>query len=87
MGTVDQVIGQAISIGVPIYNAGSPLCYRIYEGTAYKLSGLKIHVQVRSGSTTTSPFDRSRYSPGVAQRQLEFLGSSMDGRARGQRGA
>jgi hypothetical protein len=36
--TVDQVIGQAISIGAPIYNAGSPLgCYRIYEGAAYKL--------------------------------------------------
>lgn len=38
LATVDEVIGQAISIGAPIYNAGSPLgCYRIYEGTAYKL--------------------------------------------------
>lgn len=33
-----MVIAQAISIGAPVYNAGSPLgCYRIYEGAAYKL--------------------------------------------------
>jgi hypothetical protein len=38
LAAVDHVISQAISIGAPIYNAGSPLgCYRIYEGTAYKL--------------------------------------------------
>jgi len=38
LAEVDHVISQAISIGAPIYNAGSPLgCYRIYEGTAYKL--------------------------------------------------
>ncbi len=35
---VDLVLHEAISIGAPIYNAGSPLgCYRIYEGAAYKL--------------------------------------------------
>lgn len=38
LAEVDGVIAQAIAIGAPIYNAGSPLgCYRIYEGTAYKL--------------------------------------------------
>lgn len=38
LARVDTVIGEAISIGAPIYNAGSPLgCYRIYEGAAYKL--------------------------------------------------
>ncbi len=35
---IDQTIGQAIAIGAPIYNVGSPLgCFRIYEGAAYKL--------------------------------------------------
>jgi hypothetical protein len=35
---VDQIIGEAIEIGAPIYNAGSALgCFRIYEGAAYKL--------------------------------------------------
>lgn len=35
---VDLAIAHAISIGAPIYNAGSPLgCYRIYEGASYKL--------------------------------------------------
>ncbi len=38
LSEVDVVIARAISIGAPIYNAGSPLgCYRIYEGAAYKL--------------------------------------------------
>lgn len=38
LGVADQVIAEAISIGAPIYNAGSPLgCFRIYEGAAYKL--------------------------------------------------
>lgn len=38
LSEIDQTIGAAISIGAPIYNAGSPLgCYRIYEGAAYKL--------------------------------------------------
>lgn len=38
LSEVDTVIAQAISIGAPIYNAGSPLgCFRIYEGAAYKL--------------------------------------------------
>ena len=35
---VEGIIGQALQIGVPIFNAGSPLgCYRIYEGAGYKL--------------------------------------------------
>lgn len=35
---LDDTIRDAISIGAPIYNAGSALgCYRIYEGAAYKL--------------------------------------------------
>jgi len=35
---MDQAIEAAISIGAPIFNAGSPLgCYRIYEGAAYKI--------------------------------------------------
>jgi len=35
---MDQAIEAAISIGAPIYNAGSPLgCYRIYEGAAFKI--------------------------------------------------
>jgi hypothetical protein len=38
LADVDQVIAQAILIGAPIYNVGSPLgCYRIYEGAAYKI--------------------------------------------------
>lgn len=38
LNELDETIGAAISIGAPIYNAGSPLgCYRIYEGAAYKL--------------------------------------------------
>jgi hypothetical protein len=33
-----EILEAAISIGAPIYNAGSALgCYRIYEGAAYKL--------------------------------------------------
>ena len=37
LSAVDRVIQDAIAIGAPIYNAGSPLgCYRIYEGAAYK---------------------------------------------------
>jgi len=35
---VDNAISQAISVGAPIYNAGSHIgCYRIYEGASYKL--------------------------------------------------
>ncbi len=38
VGMIDEVLAQAIAIGAPIFNAGSPLgCYRIYEGAAYKL--------------------------------------------------
>lgn len=38
LATADRLIQEAIAIGAPIYNAGSPLgCYRIYEGTAYKI--------------------------------------------------
>jgi len=38
LAQADQIIGEAIDIGAPIYNAGSPLgCFRIYEGAAYKL--------------------------------------------------
>jgi len=38
LAQADQIIGEAIEIGAPIYNAGSPLgCYRIYEGAAYKI--------------------------------------------------
>jgi hypothetical protein len=38
VGTLDEVVADAIFVGAPIYNAGSPLgCYRIYEGAAYKL--------------------------------------------------
>jgi hypothetical protein len=37
----DQIIGDAIEIGAPIYNTGSAIgvvgCFRIYEGAAYKL--------------------------------------------------
>ena len=32
------LIGDAIDVGAPIYNEGRPLgCYKIYEGTAYKI--------------------------------------------------
>jgi hypothetical protein len=35
---LDDTIRDAVSIGAPIYNAGSALgCYRIYEGAAYKI--------------------------------------------------
>ena len=38
LAEVDSMISQAILIGAPVYNAGSPLgCYRIYEGAGYKI--------------------------------------------------
>lgn len=38
LSVADEIIAEAIAIGAPIYNSGSPLgCYRIYEGAAYKM--------------------------------------------------
>lgn len=38
MSSVDTLIAEAISVGVPLYNTGSHIgCYRIYEGAGYKL--------------------------------------------------
>jgi hypothetical protein len=35
---LDEMIGEAISVGVDVYNEGNPMgCFRIYEGAGYKI--------------------------------------------------